>query len=115
MHSHWWSFVADVSPGVALALVGLVAAVPAYVLLRQSSRGRARSAVSYLCGLAAGLAATMFLAALLDTFTDADSLAAAGLLSSFVCPFLGMARAKWEGPRKKSRSVAIARSAAPQS
>jgi hypothetical protein len=95
--------------------VGLVAAVPSYVLLRQSSRGRARSSVSYLCGLAAGLAATMFLAALLNAFTDGDALVAAGLLSSFVCPFVGMVRAKWERPRKRQRSVVIARGAAPQS
>lgn len=93
----------------------MVAVVPPYVVLRRSHRGRARSAVSYLCGLAAGLAATVFLAALLDTFTDTDAVIAAGLLSSFVGPFLGLARAKWEGPRRKSRSVAIARSAAPQS
>jgi predicted lysophospholipase L1 biosynthesis ABC-type transport system permease subunit len=106
-----WSFLAEVFPGVALSLVGFVAAVPPYVLLRQSDRGRARSAISYLCGLAAGLAVTACLATLSQTFADADAITAAGLLSSFLFPFVGMARAKWDGPRKKkSRRPALARS-----
>jgi predicted lysophospholipase L1 biosynthesis ABC-type transport system permease subunit len=115
MHSYWWSFVASVSPGIALGVAGLLAAVPPYVLLRQPGRGRARSAVSYLCGLAAGLAATALLAALLDPFTDVDALIGAGLAGAFFCPFVGMARAKWAGPRKRPRGVAMARGVAPQS
>ena len=114
MHSYWWSFVADVSPGITLSLAGFLAAVPSYVLLRQSERGRARSAVSYLCGLATGLAATGFLTALLHTVTDVDAIVAAGLLGSFLCPFAGLARAKWHGPKRKPRSVAMARGGAPQ-
>jgi hypothetical protein len=114
VHSYWWSFVSDVSPGIVLSLVGLVAAVPPYLLVRQSERGRARSAVSYLCGFLAGLAATGFLAALLNAVTDAEAIVAAGLLSSFVCPFIGMARAKWHGPRRRPRSATMARSSALQ-
>ena len=108
MNSYWVSFVADVSPGIVMALVGFLAAVPPYVLLRTSSRGRARSAISYLCGLGAGLVATALLAALLGVFADADAILEAGLFSSFVCPFVGMARAKWDRPRKRSRSPAVA-------
>lgn len=114
VHSYWWSFVADASPGVTLILVGFLAAMPPYVLLRPSGRGRARSAIAYLSGLATGLVATVLMAGMLLAFVDlafvdTDAIAVAGLFSSFFCPFVGMARAKWDRPPKKPRRAAMVR------
>ena len=110
MHSFWWSFVADTSPGIVLSAAGMLAAGVPYVLMRQSDRGRARSAIAYLCGLGTGLAVTALFVAVLQFFVEADALVAAGLFSSVLFPFLGMARAKWDRPRKKRRGPALVRS-----
>lgn len=83
--------------------------MPPYVLLRQAGRGRARSAISYLCGLTVGLAATALLAAILHDTVDIDTTMQAGLFSAFFCPFVGMARAKWDGPRKRARRTSLDR------
>ena len=109
VHSYWWSFVADTAPGVTLSLVGFIAAAPAYVLVRQSERGRARTAIAYLCGLSSGLFATMLLSRLLRWFVEPDAIVEPGVFSSFFFPFVGMARAKWERPRRRSRRAAMAR------
>jgi hypothetical protein len=94
---------------VALLLVGFIAAAPAYTLVRQSQRGRARSAIAYLAGFLSGLLATTVLLQAGNALVDADAIMAPGLLSSFFCPFLGIARAKWEGPKKRTRRGATAR------
>ena len=91
MHSYVSSFVSDVSPGLALALVALLAAVPPYLALCQSARGRARSAVGYLLGLATGLAATVVSVVALRAHADAQAIVAAGFLASFFSPFVGNA------------------------
>jgi hypothetical protein len=109
VHSHWWSFVAEAAPGVTLSLVGFIAAAPAYVLVRQSERGRARTAIAYLCGLSLGLFATVLLSRLLHWFVEPDAVVGPGVFSSFFFPFVGIARAKWERPRKRSRRAAMAR------
>ena len=103
MPGHWSSLVVDTAPGVALLLTGLIAAAPAYVLVRQSQRGRARSAIAYLSGFTSGLLATVVLLQLGHVLVEPDAIAGPGLLSSFFCPFLGIARAKWEGPRKRAQ------------
>lgn len=106
MHSYVSSLVSDVSPGLALAVVAFLAATPAYLALCQSSRGRARSAISYLLGLAAGLAGTAVSVVALGNYTDVQAVAAAGLAASFFSPFLGMIRAKWQRkPRPRRRTV----------
>jgi hypothetical protein len=104
-----WSFVTEVLPGVALMLVGLLAALPSHRVLRQSNRGRARGAVSYLSGLGAGAVAAAVLATLCQHLGNSDAILQAGLFSAFFCPFLGMARALWSGPRKSSRRMTMAR------
>jgi hypothetical protein len=94
---------------VTLSLVGFIAAVPAYVLVRQSERGRARTAIAYLCGLSSGLFATVLLSQLLRWFVEPDAIVEPGVFSAFFFPFVGMARAKWERPRRRSRRAAMAR------
>jgi hypothetical protein len=106
VNSQWWRFVAEVSPGLVLSLVGVVAALAAYALLRQSTRGRAREAIAYLSGLVAGLVLTLVLAAVFRPLARAGAIAEAGLFASFFGPFAGMARAKWERPRRRARRSA---------
>ncbi len=102
MHSYVSSLLGDVSPGIVLAAVALLAAAPPYLALCQSSRGRARSAIGYLLGFGAGLAATVVCATTLGAHADTEAIVAAGFLASFFSPFLGLLRAKW---RRKSRPV----------
>jgi fructose-specific phosphotransferase system IIC component len=107
----WWSFVAQVVPGVTLLLVGLIAAAPGYALARQARpprRGRARTAIAYLSGLFAGLFATVLVAWLGQELVEPNAVAGSGLLSAFFCPFVGIARAKWERPRRRQPRVATA-------
>jgi len=105
----WLSFVTDVSPGVALMLVGFLAALSSYLILRGPGHGRARSAIAYLSGLGAGVAVTGVLAIAIHSAANVDGILQAGLFSSFFCPFLGMARATWDGSRRKPRRFPIAR------
>jgi hypothetical protein len=107
VNSQWWRFVAEVAPGLALCIAGLLAAYVPYTLLRQYGRGRARSAVAYLAGLAAGLGLTVALALVLQAMVPPGVIVEAGLAGAFFGPFAGMARAKWEGPppRRARRST----------
>lgn len=106
MHSYVSSLLSDVSPGVTLALVALLAAMPPYLALCQTGRGRARSAIGYLMGLGSGLAATIVLATTLGAHADAQAIVGAGLTASFFSPFAGMLRAKWRRkPRPRRRTV----------
>jgi hypothetical protein len=104
--SHWWRFVVEISPGLTLALVGFLAAVPPYSLLRKSGRGRARSAVAYLAGLITGLAAAVIVTALLQPAVARAAIAEAGLFSAFFGPFAGMVRATWERTGRRHRRTA---------
>ena len=110
MRDFWWSFVADTSPGLVLSVAGMLAAWVPYGLMRQSDRGRARSAIAYLCGLGTGLVVTALSVAVLQFFAETNAIVAAGLLGSFLFPFLGVGRAKWDRPRKKPRGAAMVRS-----
>jgi hypothetical protein len=107
---HWWSFVAETAPGVTLSIVGFAAAASAYVLVRQSERGRARLAIAYLCGFSSGLLATVLLSRLFFLFVDTDAIVKPGVFSSFFFPFLGMIRAKWERSRRRTRRAANSKS-----
>ena len=106
MHGYVSSLVSEVSPGIALAVVAFLAAVPPYLALSQTNRGRARSAIAYLLGLGAGLAATVVSVATLRAHADTQAIVAAGFLASFFSPFFGMLRAKWQRkgrpPRRKT-------------
>jgi hypothetical protein len=104
--SYWWRFVTETSPGVTLLLVGLLAAAPAYSLLRRSARGRARGAIAYLAGLATGVASMVAAAALLQPVVRTAIIVEAGLLSAFFGPFAGMLCAKWQKPTRKKRTPA---------
>jgi hypothetical protein len=106
VNSYWWRFLAEISPGLTLSLVGLLAAAVAYRLLRQSERGRARSAIAYLAGLITGLALTMVLASLFKPVARTTIVVEAGLLSAFFAPFAGMMVAKWERPARRTRAGA---------
>jgi len=103
VNSQWWRFVAEISPGLTLSLAGFLAAFTPYALLRQFGRGRAREAIAYLSGLAGGLALTVVLALVFQPVVRANTIAEAGLFASFFGPFAGMARAKWERPRRRGR------------
>jgi hypothetical protein len=109
MPSYWWSFVAETAPGVTLSIAGFVAAASTYVLVRQSERGRARTAIAYLCGLSSGLLTTVLLSRLFRGFAQADAILGPGVFSSFFFPFLGVARAKWERSRRRARRAVITR------
>ena len=109
MDSYWLSLAVDTSPGLTLAMVAFLAALPPYTLLRKSSRGRARSAVAYLLGFAIGLASTALFAVFLRRAVDPATIIGAGLFGAFFAPFVGMARAKWERPRRPARNPALVR------
>src|SRR5262245_24480601 len=109
MNSYWSSLAVETSPGLTLALVAFLAALPPYNVLRQRGRGRARSAIAYLMGLAAGLACTVVLALVLRRLADPAAVIGAGLLAAFFAPFIGMARAKWERPRRPPRNPVMVR------
>jgi drug/metabolite transporter (DMT)-like permease len=100
----WASEMADLLPGLALiATAGVAFLLPA-VVLSQSRRGRARGAIAYIAGFIAGLAAT----ALFSSFAavlgeDNATILGAGVLSSFLGPFCGMAAAFWRRPHRRPR------------
>jgi hypothetical protein len=107
MHSYVSSLVSELSPGLALALVAFLAAALPYLALSQTTRGRARSAIAYLLGLAAGLAATVASVAVVSAHGDAQAIVAGGLTASFFSPFFGMLRAKWHRKSRPARRKTV--------
>ena len=103
MHTYLLSMASETSPGVVLVVAAVLASVASYSLLRHASRGRARSALSYLCGMATGLVATTSCMMILHPYADPAIMIGPGILGAFFGPFLGMLRAKWEGPPKRRR------------
>ncbi len=103
MHIYLSSMTSEASPGLVLVVAAVLASLASYSLLKHASRGRARSALSYLCGLAAGLAATTSCMVLLTPYAEPTAMLGPGILGSFFGPFVGMLRAKWEGPPKRRR------------
>jgi hypothetical protein len=96
--------IGDIAPGLTLAIVSIVSAIPAFLILSRSRRGRARSAVGYLAGFIGGIATTTIIVRLVGAYVmDIWSIIAWGLLSSFFAPFVGMARALWVRPVQGKR------------
>ena len=104
MHAYWSSLVAETPPGLALVASTVLAGFVPYALLRATRHGRARTAIAYLSGLAIGLAVTVLLAVVTSPYRDPGTIIGPGLLGAFFGPFIGMLRAKWEGPAKKRRA-----------
>src|SRR5262245_38785372 len=85
----------DLVPAVTFWLVALVATVPAFMIVRRSKRGRARSAIAYLAGFFAGLAASVGLALAAPTLAGFEGpLLNAGVTAAFLGPFTGIVHAK---------------------
>lgn len=103
MHTYWSSLVLELAPGITAVTAGILAALPGQSILRQSRRGRARSAIAYLAGLLAGFATTVLLVLTVGKSADSSAVLGGGLLGAFFGPFVGMARAKWLGPAKTPR------------
>jgi hypothetical protein len=100
---YWSSLASETSPGLALVVAAVLASLASYSLLKHASRGRARSAIAYLSGLILGLSATIATTIALAPFADPATVVGPGVLGAFFGPFLGMVRAKWEGPPKRRR------------
>jgi len=97
------SFVVDVLPGVVLIASGYVAAYVAFRIVRQSSRGRARSAMAWIFGFAIGLFTMLLLSVAIPTPHPSASVSAEGIVGAFAGPFIGILYGRWLGPEKKKR------------
>jgi hypothetical protein len=96
--------VAEVVPGLVLVATTFVAALPAFRTVRQSARGRARSAMAWMFGFLVGLIAAMLLSVTIgDVANQGASVSVTGLLGAFFGPFIGIAHGKWLGPVKRRR------------
>ena len=107
-------FPADVLPGLMLIATAYTAALAAFRIVRQSGRGRARSAIAWIVGFGSGLLTLLVLSVAAATINLRGSVSGEGLLGSFVGPFIGIGHAKWLGPVKKKRRFPDAPQAAPQ-
>jgi hypothetical protein len=100
-------FVADVVPGLVLVAASYLAALPAFRIVRQSSRGRARGAIAWMSGFFMGVIATMLLSVTIGAIANPNAaVSAGGLLGSFLGPFVGITYGKWLGPLRKKRRPA---------
>jgi hypothetical protein len=111
MNSYDASLLGDVAPGLTAVSAALLAAFLPYLIMYQSRRGRARSAIAYILGFFAGLAATALLTGTIgQQVPDNASIVSAGVLASFFAPFAGMLRARLKRPpRRQSRGQVFAR------
>jgi hypothetical protein len=99
-------FVVDTSALLAV-IVGIVAAFPAYSCMHRSGRGRARSAIAYLSGLAAGLLAAVVLFHVLQALALKLTFGGAAFAGAFFGPFCGLFWGAWvRKGRKKRKSMA---------
>jgi len=89
------------TPAFAVAVVAFASGWPAYATLRRTRRGRARSAIAYLLGFFSGIGATILLTAVVGSAATGPSVAAAGMLTSFVAPFAGLVHGKLRGPIRR--------------
>jgi hypothetical protein len=94
--------VVDASALLA-AIVGIIAALPAYSITHQSGRGRARSAIAYLSGLAVGILAAVVLFQALQTLALNLTFGGAALAGAFFGPFVGLAWGAWVRSGRKRR------------
>jgi hypothetical protein len=98
------SFPVDVFPGVVLIVSGYVAALPAFRIVRRSNRGRARSALAWICGFASGLVAALLCSVAIPMPHPSQSASAAGIVGAFTGPFIGILYGRWvRAERKKKR------------
>jgi membrane associated rhomboid family serine protease len=95
------SFIVSVLPGVVLIASGYAAALVAFRIVRQSSRGRARSAMAWISGFAIGLFTMLLFPIALPT--PHPSVSAEGIVGAFVGPFIGILYGRWVRPEKKKR------------
>ena len=99
-------FVVDTSALLAV-MVGLVAAFPAYSCMHRSGRGRARSAIAYLSGLAAGILAAVVLFHVLQALALNLTFGGAAFAGAFFGPFCGLFWGAWvRTGRRKRKSPA---------
>ena len=85
----------DLLPAMAFWLVAVLAAAPAFGIVRQGKRGRARSAIAYLAGFFVGLAASVGLALAVAALIATESpVFNAGVTAAFLGPFTGIVHAK---------------------
>jgi len=98
----------DLLPATAFWLVALLAAGPAFTIMRQGRRGRARSAIAYLAGFFLGLAVTVGLAVAGAWLIAEDCpLFNAGVTAAFLGPFTGLVHAKLgRGARRRTKWAA---------
>jgi glycerol uptake facilitator-like aquaporin len=97
-------FVNEVVPGLVLVATTFAAAFPAFRVVRQARRGRARSAIAWIFGFLVGVVATMLFSVTIGNVANSDApVAGSGLLAAFFGPFIGIVRGKWLGPTKKRR------------
>jgi hypothetical protein len=102
MHSDYANLLVDVAPGLTIVSAALLAAFPPYRLMQQSRHGRARSAIAYILGFFAGLAATAIIARVSRPLgVDSSTIVGCGVLASFFAPFAGMLRARLRRPPRR--------------
>jgi predicted branched-subunit amino acid permease len=96
----------EVAPAAAVVVAAFAAAWPTYAIMLKARTGRARSAIAYLLGFAAGLFATAVLATATGAVAaGASEVAVAGLLAAFIAPFVGMVHAKLSAPPRRRSGV----------
>jgi len=95
----------DLLPAMAFWLVALLAAGPAFSIMRQGRRGRARSAIAYLAGFFLGLLLTVGLSFAAALLLRADyPIFNAGVTAAFLGPFTGLVHAKLRrGARRRPK------------
>ena len=99
----------DLLAAVAFWIVALVAAVPAFRIVRQRRRGRARSAIAYLAGFFSGLATAVCLAVAADLLSIAEAAVFnAGVTAAFLAPFTGIVHAKLKRSARRRPKLAEA-------
>jgi len=109
MDSYYAGLLIDVAPGLTIVSVALLAALPPYLIMYQSRRGRARASIAYILGFFAGLAATgLIVVTAGPRVPDVAAILSAGILAAFFAPFGGMLRARLRRPpRRASRAHAL--------
>jgi uncharacterized membrane protein len=99
----------DLLAAVAFWIVALVAAAPAFTIVRQRRRGRARSAIAYLAGFFAGLAVAVCLALAANLLFSADATVFnAGVTAALLGPFTGIVHAKLKRSARRRPKLAEA-------
>ncbi|HEU4377409.1 MAG TPA: hypothetical protein VFR73_02470 [Hyphomicrobiaceae bacterium] len=109
MDSYYAGLLIDVAPGLTIVSVALLAALPPYLIMYQSRRGRARASIAYILGFFAGLATTgLIIVTAGPRVPDVAAILSAGILAAFFAPFGGMLRARLRRPpRRASRAHAL--------